>query len=160
MSSRNLADPNGLDNWRAWHAEQDQQRAEAQAAMRREERRETKTLHNAQLRTELHDAITELRADMEYANDVHTDAVGGALGELRGEVRDHIETVLKEIRTEYRSLESQLFQLVERKFGELAGRLDAAGVPDRSRAKADSFRFAGEKSNDDDDLPNPTGAVN
>jgi hypothetical protein len=55
-------------------------------------------------------------------------------------------------------IEDQLFTLVERRFAELMGRIDAI-APDARRAK--EFRFAAEKSNDGDDavvdLPNPLG---
>jgi hypothetical protein len=50
-------------------------------------------------------------------------------------------------------VQNELFSTVERRFGELMGRLDAF-MPERPRAK--DFKFAGEREDDGPlDLPNP-----
>jgi hypothetical protein len=79
------------------------------------------------------------------------------IGTLQKEIADHVEGVVKEIRNQYRDSERELFRLVERRFAELAGRLDVIAPDTRSRGHGE-FRFASEKSSDDEttiDMPNP-----
>jgi hypothetical protein len=61
--------------------------------------------------------------------------------------------VHEEIKTAIGKIERELFTLIDRRFGELQGRLDAF-MPDRPRPK--DFKFAGEARDDGPvDLPNP-----
>jgi hypothetical protein len=53
-----------------------------------------------------------------------------------------------------REIEHDLLALVERRFGELTGRLDAI-APDARARPAKEFKFASEGSAEPLDLPNP-----
>jgi hypothetical protein len=147
-----VADPDGPRKWREWYDEQEAHFAEERVCEERCARGEIETLRN-----ELNSEIAAVRAAVDRRADVHIEAVGEVIGMLRGEVADQVERALKDIQSQYRGVEGELFRLVERRFAELAGRLDAL-VPDaRSRTKRE-FRFATEKSSDDEttiDMPNP-----
>jgi hypothetical protein len=146
------ADPDGLRKWREWHDEQEARFAEERA---REERRASGEIEI--LRNELHAEIAAVRAEVDRQAEVHCEAVGEVIGTLQGEVADHVERVLKDIQSQYRGVEGELFRLVERRFGELAGRLDALAPDAKSRAKGE-FQFANERPERDDEpveLPNP-----
>jgi hypothetical protein len=143
-----------LQKWRESHAKQDARVAEETKKRKSVEQRERRLFQVEALRNE----ITTLRADMQYRENVHVEALGEVIAGLQHDVADQVEKVLTDMRAQYRGLEADLFRLVERKFGELMGRLDAAGVPSR---KGDVFRFASEKNDDDPvELPNPLKGLN
>ena len=104
----------------------------------------------AHLRADMQHELANLRAEVHRLHEVVLAATGEALGKYGERIVDHAERAIKQI-------QSELFVLVERRFGELQGRLDAILPDTRSRSKA--FRFA----NEDDtvtDLPNPLRKVN
>ena len=104
----------------------------------------------AHLRADMQHELANLRAEVHRLLEVVLAATGEALGKYGEKIVDHAERAIKQI-------QSELFVLVERRFGELQGRLDAILPDTRSRSKA--FRFA----NEDDtvtDLPNPLRKVN
>jgi hypothetical protein len=77
------------------------------------------------------------------------DAIGRALGETVNDLHAAITKV-----------QNELFTLVERRFGELMGRLDGI-LPERPRPKDFKFageRDAGERDEGPVDLPNPLTA--
>ena len=144
-----VADPAAMNKWRAWHDEQEAERAR--------DEQHTKRFHTIKnLRDELRHEIAAVRAEAESRADIGIEATGEALGGLRKEITDQVEAALKGVQTQYRDTERELFRLVERRFAELAGRLDALAPDARSRTKGE-FRFASEKGSDDEtvDLPNP-----
>jgi DNA anti-recombination protein RmuC len=120
----------------------------------------------ARAQCEQHDAVDELRAELmaeieAVRNDVAAryetliQANGEALGLVQNEIVDYVHDAIKKI-------ENELFGLVERRFGELMGRLDAFMPGERGKdfkfaGKDRSFKFASERESDDDviDLPNP-----
>jgi hypothetical protein len=78
-------------------------------------------------------------------HEVQVQATGQALGEVQNEIIAHTNDLIGKI-------EHKLFTLVERRFGELMGRLDGF-LPERPRPK--DFRFANERDDGPTDLPNP-----
>jgi hypothetical protein len=73
-------------------------------------------------------------------------AAGEALGQVQNEILNHVSDAINKV-------ERELFALVERRFGELMGRLDGF-LPEQPRPK--DFKFAGERADDGPvDLPNP-----
>jgi hypothetical protein len=65
------------------------------------------------------------------------------------------DKIVGEFETAIRKIEHDLFTTVDRRFGELQGRLDGLMSLERPRPK--DFKFAGERERDDGplDLPNP-----
>jgi hypothetical protein len=144
-----LADPDGLHKWRE------------DAELRRAEQQDTasheiETLR-LELRRELYRKIRELRVEMDQSVDVTTEAIGEVVGGLQKDITDRIAGVLKDIQSQSRASETELFRLVERRFAELAARLDLIAPETRARRAEETFRFAGEKKADDEvvELPNP-----
>jgi hypothetical protein len=160
-SYRNLrpADPDALQKWRESH---DEQEARFKEELAREKQHAQHTQHASwgeieTLRKELHSEIATLRAEADQRANVYIEAVGEVIGTLQKEITAHVERVFKDTQNRYRDIERELFRSVERRFGELAGRLDALAPDARSRAKGE-FQFANERPERDDEpveLPNP-----
>jgi hypothetical protein len=92
--------------------------------------------------------VQQLRADTETRFEVLTEAVGEALGEHGNKIADQAEKLTRDT---FRELNT----LVERRFGELMGRLDAL-LPDSTRPRAEkTFQFSSERDDAEIDLPNP-----
>jgi hypothetical protein len=151
--SLSLADPQGLERWR-----EDAERREREFEHeRRCERREQAELDSARevalLRAEvesLRNELTQVRGEVDQQHDITIEACGQALGEIRSQIIDQLETAVH-------NMHNQLFSLVERRYAEVMGRIDAI-APDRLRANAKGFRFANERDEDCDtafELPNP-----
>lgn|SRR5262249_9446995 len=142
---------NSLDRWRANNARREEGLAHQRQAEEREQQQRAERNEVEALRVEMWGELTRLRDEMVQQHEVALEATGEAIGEFSNKTVDYVEKMIKEIQNE-------LFVLVERRFGELMGRLDAI-VPDtrsRSRSTKD-FKFSNERSDDDDaiDLPNP-----
>jgi hypothetical protein len=140
---RNLMGPdslNNLDRWRADNARREEERAKER------ERRQCEELNAvAQLRAETQREIANLRNEVHQMHEVAIEATGQALGEYGDKIIDHAAKMIEEIK-------HMLSGAIERRCGELMGRLDALapGAPSRSK----SFKFANEPD-DVIDLPNP-----
>jgi hypothetical protein len=114
--------------------------AEWARAKRQRQREEQRVQHDAvdAVRAE----VDALRQECDQRYEGQMDAIGRALGETVNDLHDVIKQV-----------QNELFALVERRFGELMGRLDGI-LPERPRPK--DFKFAGERDdNSPVDLPNP-----
>jgi hypothetical protein len=149
------ADPLGvrqhdpLTRWREKVEAQEETFAKARRERELEEQRE---------RDE--NAVTRLRAEMQAelsAIQSRLDAIGQATGEALAEYSDkmfeHVEKVIK-------STQSEMFVLVERRFGELMGRIDAF-LSERPRPQPPKdFKFANEARDEIIDLPNPLRKMN
>jgi hypothetical protein len=119
---------------------QDAEFARAHRQRQREERREQYSEIDA-LRDELRAEIADVRQDVEARYETLIKASGEALGDSINDMHDAIKKI-----------ETELFGLVERRFGELMGRLDGI-LPEPPRPK--DFKFAGERDDAPLDLPNP-----
>jgi uncharacterized FlaG/YvyC family protein len=115
--------------------------ARARQQRQREERREQRDALE-ELRAELQDEVAKLRGELHAQHEVVIQATGEALGETVNDMRGAIKQI-----------ERELFTLVDRRFGELMGRIDAVAPEARSRAPK-GFKFASEHD-DVVDLPNP-----
>jgi uncharacterized protein YicC (UPF0701 family) len=122
-------------------AERDAEWAHARRQRQREERRAQRDAVD-ELRTELRAEIAAVQDDVVARYETLIKANGEALGHVQADV-------LSDMREAIKKIERELFTLVERRFGELMGRLDAIAPGQRGRDK--SFRFA----NEPEDLPNP-----
>jgi len=130
---------NALDRWRMNNARDEEERAQ----QRQQERNEVEAL-----RVEMGGELTRLRDEIEQQREMQIEVVGTALGEYGDKILDRAEQFTREIQRE-------LFTLVEKRFAELAGRLDAVLPDARSRSTKD-FKFASERNESDViDLPNP-----
>jgi hypothetical protein len=139
------ADPDGPRKWREWHDEREARFAEERAC---EERRASGEIEV--LRSELHAEIAAVRAEVGRRAEIHVEAVGQVLGEVREKIADHVDQAIRDV-------QNQLFVTIERRFGELMGRIDAIAPDVKSRTKGE-FRFANERPERDDEpveLPNP-----
>jgi hypothetical protein len=124
--------------------ERDAEWARAKRQRQREEQRTRRSEVDA-LRDELRAEIDVLRRDCDARYDVQMKAIGEVIGETVERADDAIKKV-----------QNELFALVERRFGELIGRLEAiapGALKDPARGK--DFRFAGERDDGPIDLPNP-----
>ena len=128
---------NALDRWRMNNARDEEERAQR----RQQERNEVEAL-----RVEMWGELTRLRDEIEQQREMQIEVVGTALGEYGDKILDRAEQFTREIQRE-------LFTLVEKRFAELAGRLDAVLPDARSRSSKD-FKFANERDDGVIDLPN------
>jgi hypothetical protein len=121
---------------------------EARRAAKRELRQQEEQTAVEQLRGEMQQEITNLRVEVHQLHETALEATGTALGEFSNKTMDHVEKLIKQTT-------DQLWVTVERRFGELMGRLDAIASDARSRPK--DFKFTNERDADSDpvDLPNP-----
>jgi chromosome segregation ATPase len=111
------------------------------ARARRQRQREEQRAQYSEIDA-LRAEIDALRQECDQRYDVQMAAIGRVLGEVTNDAHDAIK-----------KMQNELFTLVERRFGELMGRLDGI-LPESSRGK--EFRFAGERDdNSPVDLPNP-----
>jgi DNA repair exonuclease SbcCD ATPase subunit len=117
--------------------ELEEQAREFERAKRQRQREERREQHAAV--DELRAEIDALRRDYDRRYEVQMEAIGQVIGETA----DHVADAIKKIQNE-------LFGLVERRFGELIGRIEALTPGERSR----NFKFANEPE-DVVDLPNP-----
>jgi hypothetical protein len=100
-------------------------------------------------------AIDQLRAEMQrelavvhQQFEVHIEAVGQALGEVSDQTVERFDKAIKEV-------EQRLLVALERRYGEIMGRLDAF-LPERARAQpAKDFRFSNEPREVVDNPPAP-----
>jgi DNA anti-recombination protein RmuC len=102
--------------------EQEQAFARAKRQRLREEQREQYSALD-QLRDELRAEIADVRQDVEARYETLIKASGEALGDSINDMHDAIKKI-----------ETELFGLVERRFGELMGRLDVI-LPERPRRR-------------------------
>jgi hypothetical protein len=125
---------------------QEREFAAARRARARETRREQESTAVEQLRA---DTQRELHAIRRQAA-AQAEAVGEALGVHGDKIVDHIEKLVKQT-------QSDLFIAIERRFGEIMGRIDAILPDARPRPQpAKDFRFANEYDEAGViDLPNP-----
>jgi hypothetical protein len=140
-----------MEQYRREAAEQEEQFARARRQREREERRmRDKNSAVAQLRAEMQVALADLR----HKHETLTEAVGQAMGEMSDQTIERFEQLIKKN-------QSEMFVLVERRFGELMGRVDAiAGGEPRARSQPKDFRFANEPRDEIADLPNPLRKMN
>jgi hypothetical protein len=138
---------NALDRWRADNARREEEFAHQRQAEERERQRREESNAVDRLRAEMWQELANLRSEMHSQHEVALEAAGEAIGEFSNKTVDHVEKLIKQI-------ESQLFVTIERRFGELMGRIDAIAPDTRSRSKG--FKFSNER--DDGgviDMPNP-----
>jgi hypothetical protein len=144
------ADPLGvrqhdpLTRWREGVERQEEEFARARRERAEEEQRQRDENAVNQVRAEMQAELAAVHQQFE----VHIEAVGQALGEVSDQTVERFERTIKEV-------EQRLWVALERRFGELLGRLDAiaAGEP-RARAQP-NFRFSNEPRDEVVDLPNP-----
>jgi hypothetical protein len=150
-----IADDDGIRRWREAGDAQTEQELQAREDRARVERRMRTDNARSDLRNSLRTEIESVRAEAEQRAEVHLEAVGEVVGTLRDEIGEELRRAVKDIETKHREMESELFRLIERRFAELAARLDLIGAPE-TRARKD-FRFSSEKGSDDEatPLPNP-----
>jgi hypothetical protein len=138
-----------MEQYRREAAEQEEQVAKARRQREREERRERdKNSAVELLRAEMHVALADLRDKYE----IQGEAVGQAMGEMIDQTLERVEQLIKKT-------QSEMFVLIEQRFGHLLGRIDAiaGGEP---RARSQPFKFANEPRDDIVDLPNPLRKMN
>jgi hypothetical protein len=136
------ADPDGLRRWR----EEAEQREQEIAHAKRQRQRAERSARIDELRAELHQHVADLRNELAAQHEVLIEATGQALGQITDKIATDLEASISKVQTE-------LFGAIERRFGELMGRLDGF-LPERPRPK--DFKFAGERDGDGPlDLPNP-----
>jgi hypothetical protein len=98
------------------------------------------------LRAEMQRELSELRSEMCRRAEMQLEAVGEAIGDYSDKTVDHVEKLIKQV-------EGQLWIAIERRFGELMGRIDAI-LPDARPRSTKDFKFNNERD-DVVDLPNP-----
>jgi len=135
-----LSDPDGLRRWR----EEVEQREQELARPKRVRQREERSASIEDLRAELQQEVASLRNALSAQHECQIAATGEALGDWGDKIVAHAEKLVGEVQRE-------LFGLVERRFGELMGRLDGF-LPERPRR---DFKFASERDDGPLDLPNP-----
>jgi hypothetical protein len=143
---------NALDRWRLRDARAQEERVNKRRAEDRERERawmreqEQKHSEVAALRTELQQAIADVRSEIDQRQEFMMEVVGTALGEFGGKVADNYEKLVRDTHTE-------LLKLVERRFAETQAHIEAI-LPDVRSRESKSFRFASERTDDDViDLP-------
>jgi hypothetical protein len=134
-----LSDADGVERWRERAQADEQERARAQRELRREQQTDSLT----QLRADMGAEFESVRAEMTARQECLSEAVGQVLEENAEAAVDCIERAVKKVHNE-------LFSLIERRFGELTGRVDALMG---SSGKARSEKFRSKES--PVDLPNP-----
>jgi hypothetical protein len=140
---------NELDKWRLRGARDEQARVERRRTEERARQRQQDDEVDA-LRIEMRRELTNLREELERQYEIMMGATGEALGEYGNKIADHTEKLV-------RGIQNELQVAVERRFGELMGRLDAILPDTRSRAEKTPFKFATEDDGDVvNDLPNPS----
>jgi hypothetical protein len=145
------ADPLGvrqhdpLTRWREKVEQQEEEFAKARRERELEEQRERDENAVTRLRAEMQAELAAVRQQFELQGE----AVGQALGEVSDQIIERTTQALKKA-------ESELWVAIERRFGELLGRIDAiaAGEP-RARSQPKDFRFSNEPREVTDDLPSP-----
>jgi DNA anti-recombination protein RmuC len=146
---RDLRNRDFAEQCRREGEELEEQAREFERAKRQRQRSEQREQYDAldALRDELQREVAALRAELHASHECQIEAGGIALGEMLEKVIDHSEKMVRKV-------EHELFSLVERRFGELRGRLDGLLLPERPRPK--DFKFAGERDDGGPlDLPNP-----
>jgi hypothetical protein len=140
---------NTLDRWRLENLRDvDERKAEARMQQRQAEQSAVD-----QLRAEVQEVqqeIASLRAERLQEREFVFEVVGTAIGEFSNKQLDHVEKAIKEIR-------NMLSVAIERRYGELMGRIDAILPDHRSRAEK-SFKFSSERTDGGNllnDLPDP-----
>jgi hypothetical protein len=118
---------------------------EARRAAERERQRCEELDAVAGLRAEMREEIANLRAEVYRLHEVAIEATGEGIGVYADKVIDRAEAMIREIR-------DLLTVAIERRFGELMGRMDALASGASPRSKG--FKFANEDDNVAD-LPNP-----
>jgi hypothetical protein len=145
---RDLANRDFAEQRRREGRELEEREAEFARAKRQRQREERRTQRNeiGELCDELRAEIAAVQADVAARHEVIIGAAGEALGQTEAKILDHVSDAIRKVQNE-------LFGTVERRFGELMGRLDAF-MPERPRPK--DFKFAGERDDGGPlDLPNP-----
>jgi hypothetical protein len=133
-----------LTRWREKVEQQEEDFAKARRERELEEQRERDENAVEVLRREMQAELSAIQTRL----DAIGDATGEALAEYSDKTFEHVENVI-------RKTQSEMFVLVERRFGELMGRIDAF-LSERPRPQpAKDFRFANEPRDDVVDLPNP-----
>jgi molecular chaperone DnaK (HSP70) len=148
-----LADSAAMDRWREEGEAHAQERARAEKELRREQQT---------------DSLTQLRADFAAEIEAVRMAQQECLSEAIGQVSEAVGQALEEnaeasigcIERAVKKVHDELFGLIERRFGELTGRVDAL-VGGGGKPRAEKFRSAsGEKPVHDLPNPLPRRAVN
>jgi hypothetical protein len=148
-----LHNPDYLDRWRADAEAAERERARAEKELRREQQT---------------DSLVQLRADFAAEIEAVRMAQQECLSEAIGQVSEAVGQALEEnaeasigcIERAVKKVHDELFGLIERRFGELTGRVDAL-VGGGGKPRAEKFRSAsGEKPVHDLPNPLPRRAVN
>jgi len=137
---------NSLDKWRLRRSRDEDERDGERARARQAEPSEVE-----RLRAEMQQEIAAVRAEMVERHEAALEAAGAVIGEYSDKTFDLAERTIKEVR-------DLLTVTVERRFGELMGRIDAMLPDHRSRSRSEKrFEFASEKDDSDllNDLPSP-----
>jgi hypothetical protein len=140
-----------MEQYRGEAAEQEEAFAKARRQRERDEQRiRNKNGEVAQLRAEMQVMMADLRDKYE----IQGEAVGQAMGEMADQLIERFEKALKKV-------ENDCLIALERRFGELMGRLDVlAGGETRARSQPRDFKFANEPRDEIIDLPNPLRKMN
>jgi hypothetical protein len=137
---------NDLDRWRLRKArDEDEQTSQRKAVDQGRDDAVEK------LRAEMRQELATLREEMIARHEAALEAAGEVIGQYSDKTFDLAERTIKEMR-------DLLTVAMERKYGELMGRIDAM-LPDyRSRSRSEKrFEFASEKDDGDllNNLPSP-----
>jgi hypothetical protein len=140
-----------LERYREAAEKQEREFFAARRAKARETRREQESTAVEQLRAEMQRELHTIRQQAA----AQTEAVGEALGVHGDKIVDHLEKLVKQT-------QSELFIAIERRFGEIMGRIDAVLPGARPQPQpVKEFRFANEYDEGGTiDLPNPLKRVN
>jgi hypothetical protein len=145
---------NQMDRWRLDGARRREKRAQdLKAAEREQERVQAQARQRERddveaLRAELRQTIADVRGEMRQQHEAWIEIVGTALG-------GYGNKIVKEAEDLVRSSQRDLFALVEKRFAEMAARLEAI-TPDAKQRESKAFKFASESAVDDKkpiDLP-------
>jgi hypothetical protein len=137
-----LADPDAMERWKAAGEAREEERARAERELRREQQTDSLT----QLRADVQAEFESVRMEMTAERELLSEAVCEVLEQNTEAAVDCIERAVQKIHNE-------LFTMVESRFAELSGRLDAL-VGGSGKARPEKFRSASE-GKPVQDLPNP-----
>jgi len=151
----NLRPDDPMVRWRRDAMQREEEAARQRRAEERERQRREEQTAVDQLRAEMQQELANLRNEMHQLHEVQIEATGEAIGEFSNKTLDHAEKMIRKI-------QNLLFVTIERRFGELMGRIDAIAPDARSRSRSTKdFKFSNERDDDNvADLPNPLRKVN
>jgi hypothetical protein len=137
---------NDLDKWRLHRSRDEDERDKERVRARQIEQSEVE-----QLRAEMQRELAALRAEMVERHEAALEAAGEVVGQYADKTFELAERTIKAVR-------DLLTVTIERRFGELMGRIDAMLPDHRSQSRSEKrFEFASEKDDSDllNDLPSP-----